>query len=47
MVDRDLMAAKLAELGDRVSRVRARCPATVDELRADRDAPDLVSFNLI
>lgn len=47
MVDRDLMVAKLAELGDRVSRVRTRCPATVDELRADRDALDLVSFNLM
>lgn len=47
MVDLDLTAAKLAELGDRVARVRARCPATVDELRADRDALDLVSFNLM
>lgn len=47
VVDRDLMAAKLAELGDRVSRVRTRCPATVDELRADRDALELVSFNLM
>lgn len=47
MVDVDLTTAKLAELGDRVARVRARCPATVDELRADRDALDLVSFNLM
>jgi uncharacterized protein YutE (UPF0331/DUF86 family) len=47
VVDLDLTAAKLAELGDRVARVRARCPATVDELRADRDALDLVSFNLM
>lgn len=28
-------------------RVRSKCPATVDELRADRDALDLVSFNLM
>ena len=47
MVDRGLAAAKLAELGDRISRVRAHCPATVEELRADRDALDLVSFNLM
>ena len=47
MVDLDLTLAKLTELADRVARVRARCPATVDELRADRDALDLVSFNLM
>lgn len=47
MVDRDLTAAKLAELADRVARVRAHCPATAEELRADRDALDLVSFNLM
>lgn len=47
MVDRDLVAAKLAELHDRIARVRAKCPATLDELRADRDALDLVSFNLM
>jgi uncharacterized protein YutE (UPF0331/DUF86 family) len=47
VVDLDLTLAKLAELGDRVARVRARCPATVDELRADRDALELVSFNLM
>ena len=47
MVDRHLAAAKLAELDDRVARVRAKCPATVDELRANRDALDLVSFNLM
>lgn len=47
MVDRHLAAAKLAELSDRLERVRARCPASVDELRHDRDALDLVSFNLM
>jgi uncharacterized protein YutE (UPF0331/DUF86 family) len=41
------MAAKLAELAQRVARVRARCPASADELHADRDALDLVSFNLM
>jgi uncharacterized protein YutE (UPF0331/DUF86 family) len=47
MVDRDLIAAKLAELADRVARVRTRCPPTVEELSEDRDALDVVSFNLM
>jgi uncharacterized protein YutE (UPF0331/DUF86 family) len=42
-----LLAIKLAELADRIDRVRKRCPATVEEMRADRDAIDLVSFNLM
>jgi hypothetical protein len=41
MVDRNILAAKLAELADRVERARAHCPATVDELRANRDALDV------
>lgn len=47
MVDRDLLAAKLAELDERVARVRSRCPASAEALRDDRDALDLVSFNLM
>jgi uncharacterized protein YutE (UPF0331/DUF86 family) len=47
MVDRGLLSVKLAELADRIARASRRCPATVDELRADRDALDLVSFNLM
>jgi uncharacterized protein YutE (UPF0331/DUF86 family) len=47
MVDRDLVAAKLGELAEHVARVRARCKATADELRRDRDALDLVAFNLM
>jgi uncharacterized protein YutE (UPF0331/DUF86 family) len=47
MVDRALLSVKVAELADRIARARSRCPATVDELRADRDALDLVSFNLM
>ena len=47
MVDRGLLSVKLAELADRIARASSRCPATVDELRADRDALDLVSFNLM
>jgi uncharacterized protein YutE (UPF0331/DUF86 family) len=47
VVDRALLSAKLAELTDRTERVQRHCPATVEELRADRDALDLVSFNLM
>ena len=47
MVDRHLLAEKLSELSDRVGRVRDRCPASLDELRENRDALDLVSFNLM
>src|SRR3954471_15323365 len=47
MVDRDLVAAKLAELDERITRARKHCPSTAAELGADRDALDLVSFNLM
>jgi uncharacterized protein YutE (UPF0331/DUF86 family) len=47
VVDQDLLAAKLAELEDRIMRVRQTCPQTLDALRADRNALDLVSFNLM
>jgi uncharacterized protein YutE (UPF0331/DUF86 family) len=38
---------KLAELADRVERVRAHHKPTPAELRADRDALDVVAFNLM
>jgi len=47
MVDWDLLAAKLAQLADRVVRVRAICPSSALELNADRNALDIVSFNLM
>ncbi len=47
MVNADLVAAKLGELGARIARVRARVPATLADLRADEDALDLVAFNLM
>ena len=47
MVDHHLAALKLAELADRVERVQRHCPAAVAALRDDRDALDLVSFNLM
>jgi uncharacterized protein YutE (UPF0331/DUF86 family) len=47
MVDRDLVASKLAELAEHVARVRTRRKATAEDLRRDRDALDLVAFNLM
>jgi len=47
VVDRELVQAKLAELEERISRVRDRCPPSADVLSRDRDALDLVSFNLM
>lgn len=46
-MNRDLVAAKLAELSARVARVRQTCPATAAALASDPDALDLVSFNLM
>lgn len=47
MVNRDLLAAKLTELADRIARVRGHTPGAADMLRTDRDALDLVAFNLM
>jgi uncharacterized protein YutE (UPF0331/DUF86 family) len=47
MVNRDRVAAKLAELSDRVTRVKQHCAMPLDEFAANRDALDLVSFNLM
>lgn len=47
MVDPNLVAAKLAELDERVERVRAHRTSTDAELAADRDKLDIVSFNLM
>jgi uncharacterized protein YutE (UPF0331/DUF86 family) len=47
MVDRDLVASKLGELAEHVARVRGRRKATAEELRRDRDAFELVAFNLM
>lgn len=47
VVDRDLLAAKLAELHDRIQRVKANVPESAAALRANRNALDLVSFNLM
>ena len=47
MVNTDLVAAKLTELAERVARVRQHTRPTPEALAADRDALDLVSFNLM
>lgn len=47
MVNADLVAAKLADLATRLEQVRRHVGATADDLAADRDALDLVSFNLM
>jgi uncharacterized protein YutE (UPF0331/DUF86 family) len=47
MVDANVVAAKLRELDERIARVRAHLPADASALAANRDALDLVSFNLM
>lgn len=47
MVRRDIVVQKLAELTDRASRVRANQKPDAATLASDRDALDLVSFNLM
>jgi uncharacterized protein YutE (UPF0331/DUF86 family) len=42
-----VVTSKLAELADRVARARAHAKPSAEELAADRDALDLVSFNLM
>ena len=47
MVNKDVLSAKLVELADRAERVRTRTPAQAVHFRVDRDALDIVSFNLM
>jgi uncharacterized protein YutE (UPF0331/DUF86 family) len=47
MVDPDLVASKLSDLADHLERVRIRRKATAEGLAGDRDALDLVAFNLM
>lgn len=47
MVRADLVTAKLAEIADRIERVRSRCPHSAEALEGDRDAIEIVSFNLM
>ena len=47
MVNKDVVTAKLSELVDRIARAREHCPPGAEQLASDRDALDLVSFNLM
>ncbi len=47
MVNRRVIALKLAELSDRIARVREACPRSLDEFKNDRTASDVTSFNLM
>ena len=47
MVNKSLLVAKLAELHERMERVRSHTPAGPEQLELDRDALDIVSFNLM
>jgi uncharacterized protein YutE (UPF0331/DUF86 family) len=47
LVDAKLVTAKLVDLADRVGRVRAHATSSADELASNRDALDLVAFNLM
>lgn len=47
MVNASIIAAKLADLANRIERAHRHCPATSNELATDVDALDLVSFNLM
>jgi uncharacterized protein YutE (UPF0331/DUF86 family) len=47
MVNRSLLSSKLAELADRVNRIRSLGTLSIQELTANRDAFDLASFNLM
>jgi uncharacterized protein YutE (UPF0331/DUF86 family) len=47
VVKKDLVTAKLAELNVRIARVEGKVPSSVDELRQDADALDIISFNLM
>jgi uncharacterized protein YutE (UPF0331/DUF86 family) len=47
MVNKDVVTAKLSELVDRITRARRHAPSDAAQLAANRDALDLVSFNLM
>jgi uncharacterized protein YutE (UPF0331/DUF86 family) len=46
VVDANVVSMKLGELANRIARVREHCPADPQALADDRDALDLVAFNL-
>ena len=46
MVDRALLAARVATVGDAIARIRAVLPASADEFAADRTTREVVILNL-
>lgn len=47
MVNKDLLSFKLAELAEKSERVSSHVPETPDALLRNRDALDIVAFNLM
>src|SRR5436305_14625250 len=47
MVDANVVAQELKEIDRRIARTRAVCPADPEDLAADEDALEQVSFNLL
>jgi len=45
-VDRDVIRAKLRALADHVARIEQKRPASLAQLRADRDCQDILAHNL-
>lgn len=47
MADVNVVAFKIGELKDRIDRARSHCPDRPEDFDGDRDALDIVSFNLL
>ena len=47
MINRNLLAAKWTELAQRLEQLKKHRKPTVDELEGDRDASELVAYNLM
>jgi uncharacterized protein YutE (UPF0331/DUF86 family) len=47
MVDVNIVAEKLKQLAERISKVRSHCPKDPEDLAHDSDTLDLISFNLL
>jgi uncharacterized protein YutE (UPF0331/DUF86 family) len=47
VVDRNVVQGKLTQLEEHLERIRLHCPAEASELERNRDASDLIAFNLL
>lgn len=45
-MDRDVVGTKLESLGRCIARIESKTPASLESLRADLDAQDVIAFNL-